>query len=62
VNESTVRSLKKQYLKLSKEIDSGSASDDVDSGSVSDDVDSGSTSDDVDSGSFFRHFCILRIR
>jgi len=31
VNESTVRSLKKQYLKLSKEIDSGSASDDVDS-------------------------------
>ena len=31
VNESTVRSLKKQYLKLSKEIDSGSTSDDVDS-------------------------------
>ena len=40
VNESTVRSLKKQYLKLSKEIDSGSVTDDVDSGSTSDDVDS----------------------
>jgi hypothetical protein len=51
VNESTVRSLKKQYLKLSKEIDSGSVTDDVDSGSTSDDVDSGNTSGDVDSGS-----------
>ena len=31
VNECTVRSLKKQYLKLSKDIDSDSTSDDVDS-------------------------------